>query len=142
MGFISRSCFESDDFIAYLNEWDWREKPMFIHSHQTFSCRIRVSTDSQFFAQRALEGVKRSGAWGLTQNIHILTIYFLTYGVEKHPWFKKILHLDHLRKHNVWISLSARQSWHDKKCEKFSFRFFRKSTQIQERSIKDAINFL
>ena len=26
VGFISRSCFESDDFIAYSNEWDWREK--------------------------------------------------------------------------------------------------------------------
>ena len=26
VGFISRSCFESDCFIAYPNEWDWREK--------------------------------------------------------------------------------------------------------------------
>ena len=26
VGFISRSCFESDGFIAYSNEWDWREK--------------------------------------------------------------------------------------------------------------------
>ena len=26
MGFIWRSCFESDGFIAYSNEWDWREK--------------------------------------------------------------------------------------------------------------------
>ena len=24
--FISRSCFESDDFKAYSNEWDWKEK--------------------------------------------------------------------------------------------------------------------
>ena len=26
VGFISRSCFESDGFIAYSNEWDWSEK--------------------------------------------------------------------------------------------------------------------
>ena len=26
VGFISRSCSESDGFIAYSNEWDWREK--------------------------------------------------------------------------------------------------------------------
>ena len=26
MGFITRSCFESDGFIAFSNEWDWREK--------------------------------------------------------------------------------------------------------------------
>ena len=26
VGFISRLCFESDGFIAYSNEWDWREK--------------------------------------------------------------------------------------------------------------------
>ena len=26
VGFISRSCFESDGFIAYSNERDWREK--------------------------------------------------------------------------------------------------------------------
>ena len=33
MGFISRSCFESDGFIAYSNEWDWREKKtIFIHT--------------------------------------------------------------------------------------------------------------
>ena len=34
VGFISRSCFESDGFIAYSNEWDWREKTMFIHTNQ------------------------------------------------------------------------------------------------------------
>ena len=32
--FISRSCFESDGFIAYPNEWDWRVKTMFIHTNQ------------------------------------------------------------------------------------------------------------
>ena len=26
VSFISRSCFESDGFIAYSNEWDWRER--------------------------------------------------------------------------------------------------------------------
>ena len=30
--FISRSCFESDGFIAYSNEWDLREKTIFIHT--------------------------------------------------------------------------------------------------------------
>ena len=34
VGFILRSCFESDGFIAYSNEWDWREKTMFIHTNQ------------------------------------------------------------------------------------------------------------
>ena len=33
-GFRSRSCFESDGFIAYSNEWDWREKTMLIHINQ------------------------------------------------------------------------------------------------------------
>ena len=33
VGFISRSCFESDGFIAYSNEWDWREKTMFINTN-------------------------------------------------------------------------------------------------------------
>ena len=32
--FISRSCFASDGFIAYSNEWDWREKTMSIHTNQ------------------------------------------------------------------------------------------------------------
>ena len=36
-GYKSRSCFESDGFIAYSNEWDWREKKtMFIHNNQPF----------------------------------------------------------------------------------------------------------
>ena len=35
VGFISRSCFDSDGFIAYSNEWDWREKQMmFIYTNQ------------------------------------------------------------------------------------------------------------
>ena len=34
VGFIPTSWFESDDFIAYSNEWDWREKTMFIHTNQ------------------------------------------------------------------------------------------------------------
>ena len=34
VSFILRSCFESDGFIAYSNEWDWREKTMFIHTNQ------------------------------------------------------------------------------------------------------------
>ena len=34
VSFISRSSFESDGFIAYSNERDWREKTMFIHINQ------------------------------------------------------------------------------------------------------------
>ena len=32
--FISRSCFESYGFTAYWNEWDWREKKMFVHTNK------------------------------------------------------------------------------------------------------------
>ena len=76
--FISRSCFESDGFIAYSNEWDWRQKKtIFIHTNQFlitsfyikkgtyFLPNLRwVSADAQFSAQRAREGVNRSGEWG------------------------------------------------------------------------------
>ena len=34
VGFYIKICFESDGFIAYPNEWDWREKTMFIHTNQ------------------------------------------------------------------------------------------------------------
>ena len=35
VGFYIKICFESDGFIAYANEWDWREKKtIFIHTNQ------------------------------------------------------------------------------------------------------------
>ena len=42
VGFISRSCFESDGFIAYWNEWDWTEKTMFIPTNQPLFTSIYI----------------------------------------------------------------------------------------------------
>ena len=36
MSFILRSFFESDGFVSYSNEWDCREKMMFIRTNQLF----------------------------------------------------------------------------------------------------------
>ena len=44
VGFISRSCFDSDGFIAYSNEWDWREKTMFIHTNQPLITSIYIKS--------------------------------------------------------------------------------------------------
>ena len=79
VGFYIKIYFESDGFLAYPNEWEWREKTMFIHINQPlmtsfyiknvpvffFSNKRWVSADPQFSTQRACEGVNRSGVWGL-----------------------------------------------------------------------------
>ena len=59
---ISRSCFESDGFMVYSNEWDWREKTMLIHTNQPLM-------------------VNRSGAWGLSLSINVVMI-----SMWKLPW--------------------------------------------------------
>ena len=53
VGFISRSCFESDGLIAYSNEWDWKEKTMFIHTNQPLITSFYIKR-YLFFAELAM----------------------------------------------------------------------------------------
>ena len=69
VGFISRSCFESDGFIAYSNEWDWREKTMFIHTNQPLITSFYIKR-CLFFAELAMSQrwsalFCATGAWGI-----------------------------------------------------------------------------
>ena len=66
MGFVSRSCFESNGFIALIRTNEIEEKKaMFIHTYQPLITPFyikkvpifcRISADPQFSAQRAFEG--------------------------------------------------------------------------------------
>ena len=56
MAFYNKICFESDSFIAFSNEWDWREKTIFIHTNQRKSQRW-----SAFFCATGVWGGKPIG---------------------------------------------------------------------------------
>ena len=66
MGFISRSCFESDGFIAYLNEWDCEEE-MFIHTNQPLITSFYIKEVPIFaelaMGQRWSANFCTTGAW-------------------------------------------------------------------------------
>ena len=79
--FISRSCFESDAFIAYTNEWDLREKTMFIHTYLPLITSFYIK-NYLFFADLAISqrwsaifcatgewGGNWSSAWGLKSTV-------------------------------------------------------------------------
>ena len=68
VGFISRSCFASDGFLAYSKEWDWREKTMFIQTNEPLITSFYVKK-VPIFAESAM--IQRwsaifcaTGAWG------------------------------------------------------------------------------
>ena len=69
VGFITRSCFESDGLIAYSNVWDWREKrTIFIHINQRLITSFYIKR--YFFAELAMSQrwsviLCATGAWGL-----------------------------------------------------------------------------
>ena len=50
VSFILRSCFESDGFIAYSNEWDWSEKNDVYSNQPTFNHIILYKKSIYFFA--------------------------------------------------------------------------------------------
>ena len=66
--FISSSYFESDFFKPYSNEWDRREKTMFIHTNQPLITSFYIKT-YLFFAELAMSQrwsaiFCATGAWG------------------------------------------------------------------------------
>ena len=75
VGFISRSCFESEGFITYSNEWDWRDKKtMFIYTNQplirSFYIKkvpifCRMTHSEWAMSQRWSAIFCATGAWGL-----------------------------------------------------------------------------
>ena len=67
--FISRSCFESDGFTAYSNEWDWREKND-AYSHSPAFNSVIFYEKEPIFCQISDELALirifcATGAWGL-----------------------------------------------------------------------------
>ena len=90
--FISRSCFESDNFIAYSNEWDWREKTMFIHTHQTLITSFYIKK-VPIFSQLAMSQPWSAifwamGVWGgkLIGRVRVKVEYFGSAGFEFWKW--------------------------------------------------------
>ena len=50
VGFITRSCFESNGYIAYSNEWYWREKTIFIQTNQPLFTSFYIKKNTNFLA--------------------------------------------------------------------------------------------
>ena len=48
VGFISWSYLESDGFLAYSKEWDWREKTMFIQTNQPLFTSFYIKKGTYF----------------------------------------------------------------------------------------------